>query len=237
MTESENVLTPDWVKECVSRVPHRRQLHSPLLFDWNGEPWTAATNGHRLGAVRGACSDAQTPETMGASGSLYPNIAGVLKRPTDLATRRRVVVAELREWFGSNNLNPDCNVCHGKGKESCADCDGEGTVECECHCGDEHDRECKRCKGKGTWVCPQCLPNTREIDRAKMFGITFDRHILRPVLAKLPYEWCYFHSNGDNATWFYDDSDAWLLLLMPLRGDPALDKDVPVFTPREQAAA
>lgn len=226
--------TPDWVMECRSREPRREQLSRSILFDWEGQVWTAATNGHRLGAIRGACSDA-TPEAK--LEPVAPRIAAVLKKPTDMSGRQRVAVAELREWFGSDQLNPDCEVCHGKGQWVCDACDGEGYVDCECSCGDEHERQCRECKGRASIVCGKCLPSTKIIDLGKMFGMVFNRSIIRAVIAKLPYEWCYFHPDGERATWFYDDSHAWLLLLMPMRPDVDRDKDLPVFTPGQQAAA
>jgi len=43
-----------------------------------------------------------------------------------------------------------CTACGGSGE--CAECDGEGEVECEC--GHEHEKECDACDGSGN--CQEC---------------------------------------------------------------------------------
>ena len=33
--------------------------------------------------------------------------------------------------------------------EDCDECDGEGEVDCECDCGDVHNKKCQDCDGEG----------------------------------------------------------------------------------------
>jgi hypothetical protein len=47
----------------------------------------------------------------------------------------------------------DCKCCHGSGE--CPHCDGDGQMQCECTCGDNHERECSECDGSGD--CPRCF--------------------------------------------------------------------------------
>jgi len=48
---------PEWVSACRSTDPGRQALHKAVLFEFEGAVWTGATNGHRMGAVLGACAD------------------------------------------------------------------------------------------------------------------------------------------------------------------------------------
>ena len=45
-------------------------------------------------------------------------------------------------------------LCECEGTGRCADCDGKGSNECTCHCGDKHDAECETCDGSGE--CQRC---------------------------------------------------------------------------------
>lgn len=74
---------------------------------------------------------------------------------------RRALAADLFEWADSedDDFGPiACSACDD-GSISCDDCDGDGTVSCECnHCGDEHSTSCDSCED-GVIPCGDCEGN------------------------------------------------------------------------------
>lgn len=50
--------------------------------------------------------------------------------------------------------------CSHKDEGICDTCDGEGTVECECDCGDWRYKTCDDCDGTGEQpICKLCIPS------------------------------------------------------------------------------
>lgn len=64
-----------------------------------------------------------------------------------------------------------CADCKGTKKVECDECDGEGTIYCECECGHEHERECRTCRGDGTVDCEACILNPGVCHPCKGTGI------------------------------------------------------------------
>jgi hypothetical protein len=191
----------------------REDLATPLTLDVDGEAWTLATNGHVMAMTRGEYG--------------YP-------RPEDPAKFLAVVQKKYQTEPVAISMNdlraimppvvdidtlPPCEECENTGRITCDDCDGDGVLECMCHCGDDHDKTCGECDGDG-WVSCECGrdPSKAEppIERVQIGASHFNRLLLAKAIPHLP---------DAPATWQSDtpEGQAWLtvggyrVLFMPMR--------------------
>lgn len=66
---------------------------------------------------------------------------------------------------------PPCEHCKGTKKIKCDECDGGGTIECVCPCGEcAHDVDCKSCDGTGYTDC-ECNEGFGDVQVACVFKI------------------------------------------------------------------
>jgi len=80
----------------------------------------------------------------------YPNLSPVELEPEEVERLSEVVTSCGQS--GTPQMLPPCPDC--KGMKDCEHCEGSGTFDCECDCGDVHDADCKECDGEG--VCQTC---------------------------------------------------------------------------------
>lgn len=136
----------------------------------------------------------------------------------------------LREFL---NATAPCTECGGAGHKRCDRCDGTGKRPGECEiCALAHDCACS-C-GDGRQFCA-CFPRS---DTALLFGAMFNRPLLRGPVSLLPGDLrvapsCPFgEDRPDGARPIKIVGDGWVLIAMPLRGDP---EGRPVYPAQEAA--
>lgn len=127
----------DFAKQFCSDDGMRHQLQTPWIISRNGVRMVAASNGYSL--ITFPETDGSTTEDSKSIESMFVKVMD--KNPL-FETPKIIKVSELVHAIQQLPLIPEMD-----GNEvECPDCDGEGTVECEC-CGHEHD--CDRCDGEG----------------------------------------------------------------------------------------
>lgn len=144
----------------------------------NGEDWIVATDGHAFVAT--------APELIAGDCGKAPEKVEALAQKWVPVKREAVAldVARLRAFFDA--MPELCEECQNTRKVDCAECEGEGSLECRCDdCGDEHERDCRACRGTGEKRCGRCTATTN--DRAvSLLGLTVDRFKLAALLRLLP---------------------------------------------------
>ncbi len=79
----------------------------------------------------------------------------------------------------------ECDACDGDGGYDCPVCDGDGELECgHCsgdgcgHCNDDGERDCRRCDGTGRIECRRCDEDCEvKCTECKGRGITFETQV------------------------------------------------------------
>lgn len=209
----------NWLQSAIcARVESFRQskLGHPWTMQRADGPWTVASDGHVLAAVRGdhgfPPADANTP-----------NFEEVMRLPT--TEPRTLLLPELRALAGAvqDPALPDCATCGNAGALDCDECDGEGSIGCEClDCGHEHEKDCGACKGEGIVVCPDCqrgMQKAREQRPVRIGETPFDLRLFTAPLSNIPGETATFRQAAKDRAAFFEIGE-WLLVIMPLRDDP-----------------
>lgn len=184
--------------------PSRAALATPFQIARDGGAWTVATNG-RLLAMR--------PGEFGF-GESGPKMGAALQAPTEPS--KRVSLDALRALLPPPAPPRDlCSECGGSGFSDCAECEGHGWIECECDCGDLHEKKCRACKGEGRGVC-SCGAVAPKMLVCWIGDSPFNLSVLAPALRALPDSTATVRGGGiAGALWF--EVGAWTLVLMPLR--------------------
>lgn len=108
-------------------------------FSCNG--WNMATDSHIILAVKGDPMYARAESK--AAKPIDEQCAEWAERVHTPARDLTITAEQVREAMALWPMVDDDN------EVECKECGGSGSVECECHCGDQHDRDCETCKGKG----------------------------------------------------------------------------------------
>lgn len=108
-------------------------------FSCNG--WNMATDSHVILAVEGDPMYARAESK--AAKPIDEQCAEWAERVHTPARDLTITAEQVREAMALWPMVDDDN------EVECKECGGSGSVECECHCGDQHDRDCETCKGKG----------------------------------------------------------------------------------------
>lgn len=88
----------------------------------------------------------------------------------------------LGRFAGVGVLVEMCDACNNEREIGCDDCDGSGRIECECDCGDCHDKDCETCNGEGSRPCKQCKGSPSKNQPATFCGFIINRMKLRAVM-------------------------------------------------------
>lgn len=206
--------------------PDRAPTRSVWTLTLNGEQWVAATNGRVLVATRG--------ET-----GVVPDSAIAQRIPSLIADAQKgaavsVKWAQVRAFVGAPAVfAPICPTCNNVGHlGECEECNGIGHTECECSCGDVHDKSCLECDGIGLERCPTCdLKQYPEIRKGWIGDSLFNLNLLAPVVFRLDADVVTMrHSPRPHGTesQVLFESPEWLMIVMPLRSTDA-EKDTPRF--------
>ncbi|MEJ7730500.1 MAG: hypothetical protein WKG00_14925 [Polyangiaceae bacterium] len=206
---------------CI-RNPARANMHAPWHLLVDGEPWTVATDGHRLVAVRGHVEGARP------SNGKITNAHEMLALPSTSVEVRTDV---LRAWAkGAADTRP-CD-CDGKAVK-CDECRGTGGVECACDCGAaSHDVDCEECAGTGRLDC-DCVGGRvpAEKDPRHLLGRVYNRNLVPALLALAPEQvraglWPVLGQDHEALVLWGDD---WRGVVMPLHGLSAAEHgDCPI---------
>lgn len=178
----------------------RAVMKSPWTYQWNGEPWTVATNGRVVAMTRGAFG-------FDPASDLFDNLMKSFPVSAPLAFPLDEACTLAMPWLDTSAL-PPCDLCRNTGAICCNECEGEGDVDCSCKaCGDDHERSCDKCNGVGSVAC-SCGRKQPSESRPCTIGIArFDLNLLALVL---PYI-------GDGpATWQQDKINTVALLRTPM---------------------
>jgi len=109
-------------------------------FSCNG--WNMATDSHVILAVKGEPMYARAESK--ASKPIDERCAEWAEKVHTPARDMTITAEQVREAMSQWPMVDDYN------EVECSECGGSGSVECECHCGDQHDRDCETCNGRGT---------------------------------------------------------------------------------------
>lgn len=208
--------TLEQLQKVTCRLSNRIHLHKPWPVMLGSDPWTVATDGHRVLAVAGLLTEEPKHEKA-------PNVAGTLELPSPVATAATDV---LRAWAGEGSSLQPCD-CGGK-PVKCDDCDGKKTVECRCNCGDYHTADCENCDGEGAFDCDACTGGFCRIPpvTGQLLGVRFDRTLFRDLLDSAPPElhvgWSDTEARDVDAgaiTALALWGEGWRAMVMPLRGE------------------
>lgn len=206
----------DWSWVASICDPERETCAKPWNMNVNGTPSVVATEGRVLLIVPGAWGEMPTAD-------IEKSIRHVLN-VSPLRPSVSLSWPALREFVGLPPVAPPvCPDCKGSGVgPKCLDCDGEGYTDCECDCGDIHEKKCRVCDGKGEPTCETC-ENRRypEMEPVRIGGTPFNRHLLTKVVPNLEADEVMFsHEDGLKPAWFL--ASDWSLLVMPLRDDDSI---------------
>lgn len=215
-------LSLDALKAVCSTSDARPSYQGPFAVTINDTPWTIATDGWRLVAVRHDYGAEHAVEGIDRSvRGFYVDATADGARALD--------TAPLREFFAAHAPPPlgTCPECNGKASEECDECDGDGEVDCECiDCGDSHSKQCKACHGVGSFTCDRCKNRDAKVP-VQIGEAVYDARIMAPLLAILPSGEVRFRQRGAHGVTTLAGDD-WFALMMPLRNDtrgpvPTLD--------------
>lgn len=70
----------------------------------------------------------------------------ILKPPLVFGNQSQI---EATDFVGVYEDAAKCLTVEAYSRGPCTECDGDGTVECECDCGHVHDTTCLKCDGEG----------------------------------------------------------------------------------------
>lgn len=176
--------------------PREEGYREFLLSPFRVQGWTVATCGKALLAwpVEDGDPTQDVPEVnLQATAKI---IAAKLPEPAGVTT-----LAELRTWAGPN-------------EEPCVECWGAPDVERECeHCGEIHDCQCMRCRGK---TAPNPLI---AVDRlGNIAGTPLNLRLLAWTLREAPNATVHVYGSRQHAReplWLI--SDPWRLAIMPVQ--------------------
>jgi hypothetical protein len=110
-------------------------------FSCNG--WNIATDAHIILAAKGEPMYARAESK--AAKPIDERCAEWAERVHTPARDMTITAEQVREAMSQWPMVDDYN------EVECSECNGSGSVECECHCGDQHDRDCETCKGTGSF--------------------------------------------------------------------------------------
>lgn len=110
-------------------------------FSCNG--WNIATDAHIILAVKGEPMYARAESK--AALPIDEQCAEWAEKVHTPARDITITAEQVKEAMALWPTMDDYN------EVECKECGGSGSVECECHCGDQHDRDCDKCKGTGSF--------------------------------------------------------------------------------------
>jgi hypothetical protein len=193
---------------------NRIALATPFTVMFADGPHTIATNGLVLMDVIGEHGfPAYSAEDPKVGANVTP-IIDALKTADPVP----VDIGALRSFVGVvDTAEPNkCETCDGEEEIECPECDGDCFDDCECDCGNVHERSCEKCKGEGTVACPNCDPVPPDDDHVRIGARRFRRAILYYAFRYLPNETALWHEGGEGRASVLT-GDGWRLLLMPMR--------------------
>lgn len=225
-------LTLDALTTVCATSQLRPHLAAPFTVEIEGAPWTVATDGIRLLAVR---------YDYGAS-LAFPGLPENVQRFHAEATdpsAQPLGLALLRAFFAAHAPAPlgTCPECNGNASEDCDECDGGGEIDCECiDCGNTHQRECKACGGRGSFVCARCKDRDVPV-YVKLGASIYDAQLAASLFAVLPSGEARFRQPAAPLPTTLAGED-WFALLMPMRSDVGNRREMPTLAlPVEPVAA
>ncbi len=110
---------------------------------------------------------------------------------------------------------PPCHKCNDAKAQTCNQCNGTRTMECECSkCGDEHDTGCDQCDGKGTIECA-CEYQIK----ASMFGRTINLVLLGKFIKYAPGNTFRIGETSGPYEALIIGMDDWRIAIMPMHAD------------------
>lgn len=196
-------------------LDRRSSSHSgdeALRVPFQLDGWLVAACGHALLAFR---SDAGAPYS-GTNPKLVPIVREVLEVELGGAM---LPIARLRELAVIPNDLPPCGHCRSTGKISCNKCSGNGYADCECECGDVHDKKCSCCNGAGGFTCGCGWASAKFLATLVLVdGQLFDAALIGEYLAAVRAEEFRFTRPKDGKAWIIGGAD-WRLAIMGARGD------------------
>lgn len=193
--------------------PDRPQTSKLWTLPFDGEDVTIATDGRRLVMIPGAFGDSVPEEKTAET---------LRKALTPGENRSRIEWAALRDFVGTVEDPKDCKTCSGTGQSGKCDACDNGMVDCECSCGDLHEKECEECEGTGKPECPDCR-HLYEIDPIRIGAAPFNRRLLAPLVSRLSAERVAFAQSAIDKPAIFATKE-WRLVMMPLRDDESLEK-------------
>lgn len=206
----------DWIEEEESRA----EIANAGVIAYEGASWLVKTDGKIGLAMRLADGE----EAHGKPHRVADQLAGLLDAPF-AAIEWATTVEAFREAVGEPAPHTLCAMCHGLGGKDCERCDGDGLIECECSCGDQHERDCPDCDGTGGDRCEACGDRKREypegpapsrvLIRTPQQTSCFNRRLLSPLLAHVagPITWIQM---GETSVARLRGDD-WIGIVMPMR--------------------
>jgi hypothetical protein len=234
------MFTIELLQKFCTRDILRPELLKPFCLTHQGGPWTAATEGWILLAVKGHLEGSQDQPKIAAHTA---QLLDKLRTRFHSSPPVRVSLDVLKQWAGPAEwtiTHHECKSCDNTGQITCKCCEGIGRAEgtcdhcaCEihfdCHCEDGMV-DCDNCDGKGQWDEP---PARRP---GLLFGIFLDRNLLARAIEPLQGNEVSMSIPSDKhqALAIQDDSRAWLILVMPMC---YAGEDVPRFPDNLSAEA
>ena len=113
----------------------------PTPFSCNG--WNMATDAHIILAVK--CDPMYARADSQATKPIDEQCAEWVEKVHTPARDMTITAEQIKEAMAQWPMMDDYN------EVECKECGGSGSVECKCHCGDQHDRDCETCKGTGSF--------------------------------------------------------------------------------------